>query len=238
MENELMTSIPDQSAEECYALVFDCDLDANVFENIRAVVAIGKLTHEQFCRLPREFERRYRKTGTKSVSFVLEQTWYAFCLSADISENIPRYRIEDLYKQNEVIIKQNDAKFKQDEATFDVIRKILEALTSIDNKTVKEDDRRRKNVLGAESANKKLSDLLEVRSECKSWKSAELGKLIGATDATIRKTAKWQEISKRKRIIREINKIVMQLRNDYLSEAKREELEDRLKNLEDEFRTL
>ena len=72
-----------ETAKECFALVFDsssCDPlrpidDAMIFHETEAVIAIGKLTDEQYRRLPGEFDKRY--TGAKRVFFTIEGGWGA-----------------------------------------------------------------------------------------------------------------------------------------------------------------
>ena len=121
MNNELTVTSPDGTASECYALIYNHSSDALFLRNVEAVITIGLLTSEQCCCLDSEFRKRYTETETnkKCVRFVLEHSEYAHCLS-NISEDVPRYTIDDIHKQNEVM--------------FDVMSKILETLASIDKK--------------------------------------------------------------------------------------------------------
>ena len=101
VENKLTVVPPVEPANECFAMIFDSDLDAKTLTNIRAVVALGKLTREQYCRVPGEFNRVYTETNAvkKYVNFILEQSEYAhilstlpknvvYCTRADISERL------------------------------------------------------------------------------------------------------------------------------------------------------
>ena len=103
MKNELKATSTDEAASECYALVFDSDIDAIRLKNIRAVIAIGRLTREQYCCISDEFNRHY--TGMKRVNFILEQTDYAHTLS-DIPKGVTCYTTDELL--NEVLHKQNE----------------------------------------------------------------------------------------------------------------------------------
>ena len=90
------------SANECYALVFDNSRDALMLRNVRAVISIGKLTDEQYRRVPDEFERHY--TRTNHVIFVLEQTDFAHLVFAidSAAAKIPPCTIEALDKQKDL----------------------------------------------------------------------------------------------------------------------------------------
>ena len=134
MNDELVVTSPNDTASECFALVYNRSCDALFLSNVEAVIAVGSLTSEQYCHLASEFKKRYTETKAKMkhVVFVLEQTVYARCLS-DIPESVPRYTIDDLHKQNESI--SGDLKI------------IVEALVaSINNKFEKDDGYSRKNV--------------------------------------------------------------------------------------------
>jgi Arc/MetJ-type ribon-helix-helix transcriptional regulator len=116
VKNELTVTSPDeavadQSASECYALIYNSSSDSLLLRNVRAVIGVGSLTSEQYRYLDSEFKKRYTETKTEKmyVVFVLEQTPLAYCLS-NIPENVPRYGIDYLSKQNEVIIKQGEVR--------------------------------------------------------------------------------------------------------------------------------
>jgi hypothetical protein len=95
IENELTATSPDETVSECYALVFDSDLDAKIFHDVKAVVAVGKLTDEQYKSICGVFMSQY--TRSKHVEFVLEGTLQArilsdipsgvmYCVTDDVSE--------------------------------------------------------------------------------------------------------------------------------------------------------
>ena len=90
-------TLSEETTRDCFALVFDSDIDRKISANVRAVVAIGKLTDEQYRRLPGEFTKRY--TGTKCVNFVLEGTLHARILS-DIPKDVLCYTSDELSEQD------------------------------------------------------------------------------------------------------------------------------------------
>ena len=79
-----------------------------------------------------------------------------------------------------------------------------------------------------ESANKKLCYFLEKNPECRSWTSLNFGKQIGASDATVRKTAMWKSLSKEKKTLKVQNATKLKLNNMHISDAKRKKLEKEL----------
>ena len=131
--------------------------------------------------------------------------------------DVDRYTIDDIHKQNEAIL--------------GYLKTIAEALASRDVGIGRFRGCRQKNVADKEFANTKLRDLLESKPECNFLTSDALGKLIGETGATVRKTRIWKGLSRQRAIIKQENEIQLQLNNPYLPQEAREALENRLRDL-------
>jgi len=131
-----------ETAKECFALVFDsssCDPlrpidDAMILHETEAVIAIGKLTEEQYRRLPGEFDKRY--TGAKRVVFTIEGGWGAH-LIPDIPKDmlccltecpLSEYLREQNDLQREMLAVLNEIK-EQDRKHYEEVRVLREDVT-------------------------------------------------------------------------------------------------------------
>jgi len=88
-----------------------------------------------------------------------------------------------------------------------------------------------------ESADKKLSRVIEEQPECVCWTSKQLGKLIDIPEATIRKTKTWKALSRKQAAIKIDNKKRLRMNNEQLSLEERRKIGKALNDSQNECET-
>jgi len=233
MENELMVTSPVETSNECYALVFDGDLNRKTLVNPRAVISIAKLTREQCIWASGEFRKRY--TGTKSVDLVPERVLHAFFPSG-IPKTALCCTVEELRKQNEspdflkLIAETLNSLlheirgFREEGKKFHEKVEVLNERLQVVSENMTHDSKKK-------TADEKLRDFLESHPECRCWTSVDIGIQINESSGTVRKTASWKLLSQKRGVERKANQIRYKLNNERLNKDERDKLESDLVEL-------